>query len=97
VVKVSKEVLKIKNNWQRLREYWKIKKIDLNQDLAKMVDNRISLKKLRAIKISKKVDHNHKKKEVEVGIKEAPVNGLKRLIKRPNKLISNLLVADSQI
>lgn len=97
MVKVSKEVLKIKNNWQRLREYCKIKKKDLNQDLAKMVDNRISLKKLRAIKISKKVDHNHKKKEVEVGIKEAPVNGPKRLIKRPNKLISNLLVADSQI
>lgn len=94
MVKVSKEVLKIKNNWQRLREYCKIKKIDLNQDLTKVVDNKISLKKVKAIKISKKVDPNYKKRdkkrEVEVEIKEALVSGLKRLIKKPNKLISNL-------
>lgn len=94
MVKVSKEVLKIKNNWQRLREYCKIKKIDLNQDLTKVVDNKIGLKKVKAIKISKKVDPNHKKRdkkrEVEVEIKEALVSGLKRLIKKPNKLISNL-------
>ena len=81
-----------------MREYCKIKKIDLNQDLTKVVDNKISLKKVKAIKISKKVDPNHKKRdkkrdkkrEVEVEIKEALVSGLKRLIKKPNKLISNL-------
>ena len=119
MVKVSKEVLKIKNNWQRSREYCKIKKIDQNQNLAKVVDNKISLKidlnqdlteavdnkinlkKVMAIKISKKGDHNHKKedkkREVEAEIKEALVSGLKRLIKKPNKLISNLSVVDNQI
>lgn len=89
MVKVRILVLKIKNNWQSLTEYWNLKKIDLNQDLTKTANHKINLRKVDVIKTSKKVDHNQFKKEVEVEIKEVLVNGQKRLIRRLNKLISN--------
>ena len=66
VVKVLKEVLRIKNNWQKSTEYCHIKTIELNQSHQEMENHKINLETVEAIETLKEVDHSHLRKE-EVG------------------------------
>lgn len=88
-------MLKIKNNWQRLTEYWKAKKTDLNQGQAKMVSKKISLRRTEETNKFKKAEASHLKREVEAGIKRAVMNGLKSQTRRQSRSQNNLQVGDN--
>ena len=66
MVKVLKEVLRIKNNWQKSTEYCHIKTIELNQSHQEMENHKINLETVEAIETLKEVDHSHLRRE-EVG------------------------------
>ena len=88
MVKVLKEVLRIKNNWQKSTEYCHIKTIELNQSHQEMENHKINLETVEVIETLKEVDHSHLKREEVVEILEAVIE---------NKEEEEILEAEAEI
>lgn len=72
-----------------MTKYCKQKKTGLNPKIQKMVSQKTSLRKREISKTIIREDNFLYKREETVNKKEARVNGLRKQIKKPSKLINN--------